>query len=268
MAATTARKLVRLALFATVFGGIGIAIGLAFMFQAWQSSLPPDKAKAFPAGEIAVAVDASFPPFAADNGQSVYGLDIDLAYAIAQKIDLPLRFVHVGFYGLYDAVISNQADLLISALRIDPSRMQDVRFTQPYFDNGLVLVTPQDSPVRMMESMQGHRIAYEFGSAADAQVRQWERRIGQMQHFPYEQPQYALDAVRLAHADAALVDATSYRLYLREHPDWPGQSRFITHDPYAVALRIDRADAWKLVNHALTALKESNELDIIIADWL
>jgi len=37
---------------------------------------------------------------------------------------------------------------------------------------------------------------------------------------------------------------------------------------HAIALRIDRTDAWKLVNHALTALKENHELDIIIADWL
>lgn len=268
MAAATTGKLVRLTLFAIAAGCIGIAIGLAFMSQAWRDSRPPDKAKAFPAGEIVVAVDASIPPFAADDGQSVYGLDIDLAHAIAKKIDLPLRFVHIGFYGLYDALISNQADMLISALRTDPARRREVRFTQPYFDNGLVLVTPQGSPVAMIESMPGHRIAYEFGSIADAEVRHWERRIGQMQRFPYEQTQYALDAVRLDHADAALVDATSYRLYRREHPNWLSQSRFITHDVYAVALRIDRAAAWKLVDNALTALKESGELDTIIADWL
>ncbi len=266
MAVATARKLVRLALFATAAGGI--AIGLALMFQAYRSSLPPDKTRAFPANEIVVGVDASVPPFATDDGQSVYGLDIDLAHAIAKKIDLPLRFVNVGFYGLYDALIGNQVDMLISSLRIDPSRMSEVRFTQHYFDNGLVLVTPQDGVVTMMEFMRGQRIAYEYGSSADAEVRQWERRIGQMQHFPYERPQYALDAVRLGHADAALVDATSYRLYRRAHPNWRSQSRYVTHDGYAIALRIDRTDAWKLVNHALTALKESHELDTIIADWL
>jgi len=250
-----------------VIGIFTVSAGYS-MYKAYKASLPPDPERAFPYQEIRIGVDASFPPFAVDNGESMYGLDIDLGNAIGQQLGFPVRFVNMGFDGLYDSVIADQVDIVISALQVDPSRMAEVRYTQHYFDDGLVLVTPAGSPITMMEFMEGYRIAYEFGSLADAETRSWEQRIGRMQHMPYELPQYALDAVRLEQADAALVDATSYHLYLHDHPEWATQYRYITHEVYAVAARIDRLDTWKMVNFALQSLKESGELAKIIANWL
>ena len=270
MATPSRKRFFQLIFAGVVLFVVGIfALSVAYsMYKAYKASLPPDPDRAFPYQEIRIGVDASFPPFAVDNGESVYGLDIDLGYAIGEQIGFPVQFVNMGFDGLYDSVIANQVDIVISALRVDPSRMAEVRYTQHYFDDGLVLVTLADSPITMMEFMEGYRIAYEFGSIADAEVRIWEQRIGRMEHKPYELPQFALDAVRLEHADAALVDATSYRLYLRENPNWEAQHRYITQEVYAVAVRIDRLDTWKMVNFAIQSLKESGELDRIIADWL
>ena len=264
----TRRKLIiRAYIFLTIFGLANALIGIA-LYKAYRASFRASDEKAFPYDVIRIGVDASFPPFAVDDGTTMYGLDIDLGNAIANEIDMPVHFTNMGFDGLYDSVIADQVDMVISALRVEPSRMKEVRYTQHYFDAGLVLVTPAGSPITMLEFMAGYRIAYEFGSIADAEVRDWERRIGHMQHMPYELPQYALDATRLEHADATLVDATSFRLYLREHPDWQTQHRYITHEVYTIMLRIDRIDAWELVNDALSSLKERGELDKIIAKWL
>lgn len=268
MASPTRRKRNRLALFTLFCCFIGSGVIAGWTVRDYLLNRPIIAKYAFPHGEIRIGVDASFPPFAVDDGTSVWGLDIDLGNAIAKEIGMPVRFVNMGFDGLYDSVIADQVDMVISALQVDLTRTAEVRYTQHYFDAGLVLVTPDSSPITMMEFMQGYRIAYEFGSVADAEVREWEKRIGRMQHQPYELPDYALDAVRLEQADAALVDNTSYRLYLRDHPEWQSQYRHVTTEVYSIAIRIDRLNAWKLVNHALTTLKESGELDKIIAKWL
>ncbi len=268
MVTTTRRKIIRLTLFTVVVCGIASVFSVWYLYREYKNSKPINPKIAFPYQEIRIGVDASFPPFAVDDGQSLWGLDIDLGNAIAEEIGLPVRFVNIGFDGLYDSIIADQVDMIISALRVDLSRMAEVRYTQHYFNAGLLLITPAESPITMMEFMQGYSIAYEFGSVAEAEIRNWEKRIGRMQHQPYELPQYALDAVRLEQSDAALVDATTYRLYLEEHPEWQPQKRYITDEVYAIALRIDRLDAWKLVNHALTSLKERKELATIIDKWL
>jgi polar amino acid transport system substrate-binding protein len=267
MAATATRRLMRrkrtiLLLLLMALPAILVAIVLIRQASAPNSGL------AFPADEIVVGVDASFPPFASDDGTTLRGLDIDLASAIATELGLALRFENIGFYALYDALISGRVDLLISALRIDRARMDDVRYTQPYFDNGLVSARPADAANTELDSLANARIAFEYASAADAQVRAWDEDDGLIQRLPYELPEYALDALQLGLADAAIVDAITFRLFQREHPNFASQSKFITSDPYAIAVRIDRHDAWRLVENALTVLIERGEVARIIEKWL
>ncbi len=228
---------------------------------------PPDPAIAFAAGEIVIGVDGSFPPFAYDDGGELRGLDIDLGLALAREIGLPARFVSISFNGLYDALISGKVDLLISALRVEPARRDDARYTQAYYDNGLVLVSARGAPLDA-DALSGTRIAYEYASSADSQIRAWERDGARIEKLPYELPAYSLDALRFGQADGALTDATTFRLYKREQSEWQPEIRYVTHDPYAIALRRDRADAWKLVESAVSALKESGELAKIVAAWL
>ena len=245
-------------------------LGLAALVAILASRVepPPDKHVAFPRGEIVIGVDASYPPFAIDNGQSLAGLDIELAKAIADRIDLPLRFINISYYGLYDALASGEVDMLISALRVDPTRMDDVRYSRHYFDNGLLLVSSAGAPILSAESLAGHSVAFEIGSQAETELRKLESDELTLNRFPYELPRYALDALRLGIADAALVDATTLRLYQREYPKWRVERFHLTHDYFAVAVAVSRYDAWRLVDDALAALIESGQLATIIDKWL
>ena len=173
----------------------------------------------------------------------------------------------ISYNGLYDSLISGQVDLLISALRVEPARWDDVRYSQPYFDNGLVLVSESGAALNPDE-LAGKRIAYEYASSADSQVRAWEREGARIEKLAYELPSHALDALRFGQADGALTDATTFRLYGKTQAEWRPSARFVSHDPYAIALRLDRRDAWKLVENALAALKDSGELARIVEEWL
>lgn len=267
MAAAAPQKLTRrMARYLAIPMAAALAAVLAVVLLPRETT--PNVSSAFPAGEIVVGVDASYPPFALDDGDTMRGLDIDLARAIAAELNLPARFSNIGFYALHDALISGQVDILVSALRIDPARMDDLRYTQSYFDNGLVLVRAAADPVSDVNSLANTRIAYEYASSAEGQVRSWEEDGQSIARLPYELPQYALDALRLGQADAAIVDATTLRLYLGAHREWTARYERLTHEPYAIAARIDRADAWQLVNAALETLIESGELARIIDKWL
>ncbi len=244
------------------------AIVVLLLFAMWRHYEPPNRDIAFPAGEIVIGVDGSFPPFALDDGGRLRGLDLDLGNAIAAEIGLPARFVNISYYGLYDALISGEVDLLISALRIDPARMDALRYTQPYFDNGLMTVTAPFLGPLNPAALDGGALAYEYASSADSQIRAWEAEGHSYARMPFELPRHALDAVRLSQADAALIDASTLYLYAREHANWDHRREFATREPFAIALRLDRDDAWKLVDQSLSALKESGELARIVGYWL
>jgi ABC-type amino acid transport substrate-binding protein len=232
----------------------------------WYKQHPPTVQEAFPSGTMVVGVDASFPPFAVDNGEGMYGLDIDLGNAIAQEIGIPLRFANMGYDGLYDSLIAGQVDIVISALLINPGRTRDIRYTRHYFDNGLMLVTTS-SAIEAMENLPGRALSLEYGSSAHSEANVWLQRLLPFELLPYELPRYALDSLRLGEADAALVDTTSYWLYLGEHPDWQSYSHRITNAYYAIAIRYDREDTWSWVNAVLGQIIKDGRMDSMIEEW-
>ncbi len=119
-----------------------------------------------------------------------------------------------------------------------------------------------------MEDVPGHRLAYEFGSEAEAEARTWLRRVLPFEPRPYELPSYALDAARLGDADAALVDAVSARLYLRDHPDWHASVEQVTDSLYAIATQSRRPEISAAIDAALQALIDDQTLDDLVARWL
>jgi polar amino acid transport system substrate-binding protein len=226
------------------------------------------KAIIFPSGELRVGVDVSFPPFAWDDNGEFKGVDIDLARAMGAKMGLNVRFVSVGYDGLYDALFGDKIDVLISAMVVNPARMDKVIFTRSYFNTGLMLISPSDAPLTKANELSSKSLAIEFGSDADALARRWTAQKINLQTHPYELAQYALDAVRLGQADVALVDALTYRLYQREHPRWQPTTMYQTETLFAVAVRIDRPSISEWADSILLEMINNGELEQILKKWL
>lgn len=242
----------------------------ALFFIRWHSverPTPPIR-QIFPYGMMRVGVDASLPPFAVATREDLFGLDIDIAKEIGKRLNVPVQFINMGYDGLYDSLRADQVDVVISTLIIDPARTAEVRYSEPYFNAGLLLVSPSDTPLTTMRMVSEKRLAYEFGSAADSEARRWLRRIPPFTLMPYELPEYALDAVRLGEAEAALIDATSALLYFNQHPDWNANYVYVKDILYAAAVRADRFERWEVINNAIKAMKQDGTLEMIINRWL
>lgn len=212
---------------------------------------------------IVIAVDATFPPFAIDEGQGLAGIDIALGQEIAARLDISVRFSPMGFDGLYDALSNGQVDLIISALVTNPAKANDVRYTQAYFDNGLVLVHT-DPLLVDHDDLHHHAVAIEYNSIAHSRVLFWSRRLSDLTIMPYQLPRYGLDALRLGDADGALVDMTSYQLYHQRYPEWQHDFFYVNHDHYRIAVRQDREALWQAVNQQLTHIIADGTMQVII----
>jgi polar amino acid transport system substrate-binding protein len=221
-----------------------------------------------PAGVLRIGVDPSSPPFAYYEGDALVGLEIDLAYALGERLGFPVQLVALGFDGLYDALRADQADVIIAALAPDAQRTADAIYSRPYFDNGLLLVSPAAALLPAMQAVAGRSLALAFGSSAHAEADRWLRRVAPFTIRPYELPVYALDAVRFNDADAALVSAADAYLYLRDHPDWQPHTAYITHAPYVAAVSSQRGRLADAIDSAIAALQDNGTLAQLTARWL
>jgi len=222
------------------------------------------------AGVLRVGLDPTFPPFAAAEGPDVWGLDVDLARALAAQLGLEPQFTYFGYDGLYDALTTGQVDVLVSALVIAPERTQDVAYTDSYFDAGQALFVPPGSAVAGMADLDGRTLAVELGALGHVEARAWQERLPGLAVVTFGSADEALAAAASGAAGAALVDSVSGRLYLRDHAgsallrlDPP-----VAPEPYAVAVRIGDRTLHRRLNDALASLARSGQLEEITSRWL
>ena len=223
-------------------------------------------------GVLRVGVDPTFPPFALDEGGTLTGIDIDLARALAAELGLEAQFTYFGYDGLYDALSTEQVDVLLSALVIAPERTRDFAYSEPYYDAGQVLIVPADSANTSADDLGNQRLAVELGALGHVEALALQRAQPSLQVQTYGGVNETLDAVAAGAADAALVDSVSARLYLKERPT-TAPSLFIlpppvTSEPYALVVRIEDRTLLEEINAALQRLSAVDELDAILNHWL
>jgi ABC-type amino acid transport substrate-binding protein len=235
-----------------------------------------------------VGMDPSFPPFEnldATTGVPA-GFDVDLARVIAARWGVRAEFVGVGFDQLMDAVVANRVDSAISALPIAQQRTQEMRFSEPYIEAGMVLAVPETSRFRssletaadgdrvqpmaeVARSLAGLRVAAEWGSEGDALARRLQTQVnGDLRLVLRNSTDDALRAVLGGEADAAIVDAIGLALFASDGESLVTVGQPLRSDPYAIVVPKQSPELLRQVNEALVALRDDGTLAEIKARWL
>ena len=219
-------------------------------------------------GVLRVGIDPTYPPFAVATDNDLWGLDVDLMRAVAAAYNLEAEFVYFGYDGLYDALSTEQVDVLASALVVQPERTRDFAYSQPYFDAGQALIVPSASPIAGPDDLAEHVLAVELGAQGHVLATTWQRRLPGLTIAPYRSVGEALDAVASGAAAAALVDNISGRLYLQQTPHLVRLSPPVESEPYALVVRARDKLLLDRLNDALQDLQRSGALEAIIRRWL
>lgn len=219
------------------------------------------------AAVLQVGVDPTYPPFASDDGTAVSGIDIALADAIGEQLDIRVAFVWFGYDGLYDALGTKQVDVLISALVIGPERTRDFAYSEPYFNAGELLVVPDtSSEIEGMRNLNGRSLAVELGAQGHVEATTWARNLPNLTVLPMESADTALSAVLSGEADAALADAIAVRLFLARNEGVKAVATPVTVEPFAVVARAEDAALLDQINRALADLEETGRLAQILEE--
>ena len=220
-------------------------------------------------GVLKVGLDPTYPPFDAVNDDGVFGIDVDLAKALAADLGLTAEFVLFGYDGLYDALATGQVDVLISGMVVTPERTKDFAYSEPYFNAGQILVMGEDTAVfQQLSDLNNHTLAVELGAQGHVEAINLSRRLSNLTVVPYNTPDEALTAVLQHQADAALVDSISGRLFMKDEPGLVRGETAVTVEPFALVTRIDDELLLEKLNQTLDNLHTSGQLDKIIANWL
>ena len=215
-------------------------------------------------GSLRVGLDPTYPPFESLIDGQYVGYDVDLARAVAADLGVQLEIKPLALDTQYDALASGQVDMLISALPFIYERQKEVRYSQPYYQAGQMLVVRSgDTAIKTTADLQGKSVGVELGSNADTEARRLARTtIPTMQVRPsYHSAFDALDALTHGELDAAIVDNTSLQEYLAAHPGTlSAVLPPLTDEPFVAAMPVQAGGLASRVDAVIERLRSSGEL--------
>ncbi len=250
------------------FSGLAIVAALiviALLTWAGQQHPPDRYLRAIEArGVLRIGLDPTYPPFdTLSNGQPS-GYDVALSQAIATDLGLRPEYHTLALDTLYDALASDQVDVLVSAIPYVYERQKEVRYSVPYYQSGQVLVVREgDTSIRTISELAGKVAAVELGSNADTEARRLQRdslptlRLDSTYHSAED----ALNAFAGGSVDVAITDNLSARTYTNEHT---GAGYILqpplTDEPYVVAMPAGADALAAQINSTIERLRSDGEL--------
>lgn len=221
-------------------------------------------------GVLRVALDPSFPPFEfVDGAGQVAGLDADLARAVAARLGVEVHFVTTGYDALYDALTVGRADVIISALYPDPSRMQTFAFSPSYFNAGEVLVVRDDSAIHGVPDLAGKQVALVFATEAHMVALRWEKTLTTPPILlTGDSPETIISVLAAGIVDAVILDNVTAQTSLRHTPGLRALAPPVTDEPYTVAARREDAKLVEAIGAIIGEMQANGELDALIRRWM
>jgi polar amino acid transport system substrate-binding protein len=136
-----------------------IAVSLTACAPDTTNKLEAIKSK----GTITVYTDPNFAPFEFAGEAGPAGVDIEIAYAIAEKIGVTAQFVEAKFDSIIMGVKGGKGDIAISGFTITDERKESVDFSKPYVNSVQYLIIPEGSGLKTMEDLAGKKVGVAKG---------------------------------------------------------------------------------------------------------
>lgn len=104
--------------------------------------------------ELVVGMELAYPPFeTTDPEGNPMGISVDLATALGEYLDRPVRIENTSWGGLIPALQSGKIDIILSSMTIREDRLEQIDFSDPYANAYLALLVNQSSAVQSAEDL-------------------------------------------------------------------------------------------------------------------
>ncbi|WP_031515565.1 basic amino acid ABC transporter substrate-binding protein [Desulfofalx alkaliphila] len=262
------KKLLRLGLvLVTVMALMMAAVGCG------GGDKPADEKAGDDAGKQAlkVAFEPTFAPFELTNEAGEYvGFDIDLIKAIAEVQGLEVELQSLGFDGLIPALQVGQVDVVISGMTITEKRAEQVNFSIPYYESGLVIAVRSDNDsIEKPEDLAGKTIAAQIGTTGAMAAEEFAEEYGATVRT-FNTTDLVFMELTNGGVDAVINDLPVTQEYLDKRAD--GRLKIVGdvlegEDYFGIAVAKDNTELLETINEGLLKLKENGTYAEIYKKW-
>ena len=228
-------------------------------------------------GKLIMSTNATFPPYemVADgegvNGSGFEGIDVEIAYALADKLGLELVIDDMDFDAALMAVQNNSADMMLAGLSYSEERDEVVDFSDPYATGVQVVIVKEGSDVTL-DNLGEYMIGTQRGTTGYLYASDTPENggYGEDHVIGYDSGVTAVQELINGTIDAVIIDKQPAEAYVAANPD-AGltilDGNWVEED-YCLAVDEGNTALLNALNTALNELKSDGTLDEIVAKYI
>jgi polar amino acid transport system substrate-binding protein len=95
--------------------------------------------------QLVVATNAAFEPFEYTQGDTYYGIDMEIAAALAESLNMELVIQNMDFDAVCLSVGQQKCDIAMAGLTVKPEREEYVTFSKSYYSASQKLIVMEDN---------------------------------------------------------------------------------------------------------------------------
>ena len=227
--------------------------------------------KTVTAGKLTMSTNAQFPPYesVADDGKGYEGtgfegIDIEIAYALAQKLGLELVVDDMDFDSALSAVQTGKSDIVAAGVTVTPERQNTMSFTDSYANGVQVVIVKEGSDIKSIDDLEGKQIGTQRGTTGYIYCSD---DFGDDAVVAYDDGLTAVQALNNGQVDAVVIDNAPAKEFVAANPGLVILDTSYAEEDYAIGLAKGSAleDA---VNAALEELKADGTLQSIVDKYI
>ena len=216
-------------------------------------------------GILTMGTNAAFPPYEYYEGDTVVGIDAEIAQAIAEKLGLTLEIVDMDFNSIITAVQSGKVDVGIAGMTVDPEREKNVDFTDSYATGVQVVIVTEDSEIASVDDLEGKLIGTQEGTTGWSYCSE---DYGDDMVIPYTNGATAVQALLDGKVDCVVIDQQPALSFVEANEGLKILETEYAVEDYAIAVSKDNTALRDAINTALNELIEDGTVQGILDKYI
>ena len=219
-----------------------------------------------------MATNAEFPPYEYYEGDTVTGIDVEIAQAIAVKLGLTLQVEDMEFDSVISAVQGGKADIGMAGMTVTEERLEEVNFTESYATGVQVIIVTEDSDITSADDLfaegANHTIGVQLATTGDLYTTEDIEAAGLGTVDRYNKGADAVMALKNGKVDCVVIDNEPAKAFVEANEGLKIlETEYVTED-YAIAVSKDNEALHTAVDAALQELIADGTVQSIIDKYI
>ncbi len=221
---------------------------------------------------LVMATNASFPPYEYYDGETIVGIDAEIAAAIAGYLGYDFRIDDMEFDSIIAAVQSGKATFGMAGMTVTEERQLMVNFSESYATGVQVVIVKEDSAITSVDDLfaEGAKnvIGVQLSTTGDLYCTWDLEDAGLATVNRYPNGNEAVMALVAGKIDCVVIDNEPAKAYVAANTGLKILDTAYAVENYAACFAKENTELLEKFNEALAALTADGTIPAIIEKYI